>query len=382
MRNRAQRGARVIMLAIAAAWSCGVLAAPPTLPQVSGQAWVLVDHDSGMVLVEHAADVALAPASLTKLMSAYLVFEKLTTGDLDIEQPIKVSARAARTNGSRLGLAAGDQINLDALLKAMVVRSANDAAVAIAEQLAGDEASFVAAMNAKAAKLGLTVTKFANATGLDHATQRSSARDMTRLASRLIRDFPDQYEKYFGLREFDYGSARHYNRNLLLRRDDTVDGVKTGRTEAAGYCLIASARRTGMRLIATVMGAGTEDARVQGAERLLAYGFANYETRRILQGEAPATRLRVWLGTEDHLALGVANDLYVTLPQGSFDRLRTHWTMNQDVLAPIEAGQALGRVALDFEGRTLAERPLVALADLARGNIFQRALDRVQLWLR
>jgi D-alanyl-D-alanine carboxypeptidase (penicillin-binding protein 5/6) len=357
-------------------------AAPaPSAPPVAAQAWLLMDHASGQVLLEHAADKPMAPASLTKLMTAYLLFEKLEAGTLRADEPIKVSAHAAATNGSRLHLAPGAEIALDDLLKGMLVRSANDATVALAEHTGGDEVRFVAAMNARAQQLGLAATHFNNPTGLDHPAQRSSARDMTRLASRLIRDFPEHYKHYFGLREFTFHGARQYNRNLLLWRDDTVDGIKTGRTQAAGHCVIASARRHDMRLIATVLGAQEEDARVRGAEQLLAYGFDHFETHLVHTREQPATHARVWLGAADTVPIGLSDSHYVTLPRGAEGRLQRRITVADQVFAPIRAGQKLGALRLDFDGRPLAEYPLVALADLAPGNIVQRAFDQLQLWL-
>jgi D-alanyl-D-alanine carboxypeptidase (penicillin-binding protein 5/6) len=351
-------------------------------PPVAAQAWLLMDHASGQVLLEHAADKPTAPASLTKLMTAYLLFEKLDAGTLRVDERVKVSPHAAATNGSSLHLAPGAEVALEDLLKGMLVRSANDATVALAEHAGGDEARFVAAMNAKARQLGLTATHFDNPTGLDYPAQRSTARDMTRLASRLIRDFPEHYRRYFGLREFTFHGARQYNRNLLLWRDDTVDGIKTGRTQAAGHCLIASALRHDMRLVATVLGAPDEDARVRGAEQLLKYGFDNYETYLVEKGGQPATYARVWLGAADTVPVGVADSRYVTLPHGAEGRLQRHITVAQDVYAPIRAGQTLGALRLDLDGRPLADYPLVALADLAPGNFVQRAFDQLALWLR
>jgi D-alanyl-D-alanine carboxypeptidase (penicillin-binding protein 5/6) len=356
-------------------------AAPaPAAPPVAAQTWLLMDHTSGQVLLEHAGDKPTAPASLTKLMTAYLLFEKLEAGTLRVDERIKISPHAAATNGSSLHLAPGAEVALDDLLKGMLVRSANDATVALAEHAGGDEARFVAAMNARAQQLGLAATHFNNPTGLDHPAQRSTARDMTRLASLLIRDFPELYKRYFGLREFTFHGARQYNRNLLLWRDDTVDGIKTGRTQAAGHCLIASALRRDMRLVATVLGAQDEDARVRGAEWLLNYGFDHFETYMVQKGGQPATNARVWLGAADTVPVGVADSRYVTLPRGAEGRLQRHITVAEEVYAPIRAGQTLGALRLDYDGRPLAEYPLVALADLAPGNFVQRAFDQLQLW--
>ncbi len=355
-------------------------AVPPPTP--AAQAWLLVAHDSGAVLAAQGADQALAPAILTKLMTAYLLFERLGGGALTLTEPVRVSRRAAAMPGSRLALSAGTTASVDDLLKAMLVRSANDATAALVEHVAQDEARFVASMNATAARLGLGATHFANATGLDHPQQRASARDISLLASRLLRDFPELYARYFGLREFTWQQTRHYNRNLLLWRDDSVDGVKTGRTQAAGYCLVAAARRGDMRLIATVLGAPDEDARVLGAQRLLDWGFENYETRLLYRAAQPAARLRVWLGADDTLAVGTAESLYVTLPRGAFERLHAQLALPQQVRAPIRSGEALGTLTLDLDGRRLGQHALVALADMAPGNLWQRALDRVRLLLQ
>lgn len=366
----------------AAAVGAAPAAAAASPPAVAAEAWLLMDHASGQVLAEHAPDRPVAPASLTKLMTAYLLFELLDAGTLRADEPIRISPRAAAMNGSRLQLAAGAEVSLEDLLKGLLVRSANDAAVALAEHAAGEEARFVAAMNVKARQLGLTATHFENPTGLDHAAQRSSARDMTRLASALIRDFPAHYRRYFALREFAFHGVRHYNRNLLLWRNDRVDGIKTGRTQAAGHCLIASAQRDDMRLIATVLGAPSEDARVQGAERLLAYGFDHFETHLVQRRGQPAAYARVWLGAADTVPVGPADSLYVTLPRGTEARLQRRVTLAEELYAPVRAGQKLGALRLDLDGRTLAEHPLVALADLTAGNAVQRAFDRLQLWLR
>jgi D-alanyl-D-alanine carboxypeptidase (penicillin-binding protein 5/6) len=369
--------------------------APP--PVVAAQAWLLVDHDSGAVLAEHNADSPRAPASLTKLMVAYLAFERLRDGKLGLDEPVRVSEHAWAVNGARLFLRPGTTITVEELLKGMIVRSANDATLALAERLGGDEKRFVALMNEKARALGLTRTRFANVTGLDSrdgggraasgtaAEDReghvSTARDLARLAGRLMRDFPERYA-WFALKEFAWGDIRQYNRNALLWRDDAVDGVKTGQTKAAGWCVIASAKRGPMRLTATVLGARDDAARFDAAQRLLDWGFRRFETRLLYAAEVPATKVRVWLGDDSVLPLGVAQNLYLTLPRGEHDRLRVRLTVRDRIVAPVARGQKVGTLTLELDGKPYAEQPLVAMQDIHTGNALQRAWDELRLWLQ
>lgn len=353
--------------------------APP--PAIAAQAWLLVDHDSGRVLAEHNADKPLPPASLTKLMVAYVVFEKLRAGGVQAGDPAHISARAWNTNGARLFLRPETVVPLETLLKGMIVRSANDAAIALAEHLDGNEEKFVATMNDKARQMGLAHTRFANVTGLDREGHVSTARDLTRLASRLINDFPDYY-RWFALREFTWQDIRQYNRNALLWRDDGVDGVKTGQTKTAGWCLIASAQRNRMRLIATVLGARDDNGRFDAGQKLLAHGFRRYETRLLYAADVPATRVRVWLGGDSELPLGVGRNLYLTLPRGDHEKLRARLTVPDMQTAPIGRGQPVGRLVLELDQKPYAEYPLVALKEIRAGNALQRGWDKLRLWLQ
>lgn len=350
-------------------------------PAFSAQAWLLMDHDSGRVLVEHNADKPLAPASLTKLMVAYLVFEQLRAGKRKPEETVRVSTRAATTNGARLFLRPGTTVTLETLVKGMIVRSANDATVALAEHLADDESAFTASMNAKARQLGLTNTRFVNVTGLDRAGQVSTARDLTRLASQLVRDFPDYY-RWFALREFTWQDIRQYNRNALLWRDDSVDGIKTSQTKAAGWCLIASAQRNRMRLIATVLDAKDDQGRFDAGHKLLEHGFRHYETRLLYAADVPATQIRVWLGDDSALPLGVGHNLYLTLPRGDHEKLRARLTVSDMQTAPIHRGQTVGKLTLELDQKPYAEYPLVALKEIREGNMLQRGWDKLRLWLQ
>jgi D-alanyl-D-alanine carboxypeptidase (penicillin-binding protein 5/6) len=365
-------------------YAASALAAPasPEAPRPSARAWLLVDHDSGEVLAEHHADERLAPASLTKLMTAYLLFERLRDGKLKLTDSVTIGERAAALNGSRLFLRANSQVGLESLMQGMLVRSANDATLALVEHAAGTEAEFVTEMNIRALQLGLAGTRFVNSTGLDVDGQLSSARDLTRLASRLIRDFPGEYARWFAIREFSYNDIRQYNRNALLWRDTSVDGIKTGRTRAAGHSLIASAKRGDMRLIATVLGAPLDDGRFDGAQRLLDHGFRHFETRLMYAADSPATRVRVWMGSRTELPLGIGRNLYLTLPRGQHEKLRARLTVRDRQVAPIALGQRIGTLALDIGDQLYAEYPLVALAEVGAGNLWQQLMDRLELWWR
>lgn len=351
-------------------------------PDVPATAWLLVDHDSGRVLAEHIADKPLAPASLAKLMTAYVLFGRLKAGRLQLDDQIEISRTAAAARGARLFLRPGTTVRVEDLIKGMIVHSANDAAVALAERASGGESNFVAEMNAQARTLGLSRTVFVNVTGHDATGQVSTARDLARLASALIRDFPEYYP-WFALKEFTYNGLTQYNRNALLWRDGAVDGVKTGQTHAAGFCHAASASHDGMRLIAVALGARSENARVASAQRLLDYGFRYYETRLLYAADVPATQVRVWMGDQSAVPLGVRHNLYVTLPRGWHERLHARLTVPQDKLyAPVQYGQVVGTLALDLDGRPFAEYPLVALKQIGTGNLMRRAIDKFQLWLQ
>lgn len=350
-------------------------------PEVPARAWLLVDHHSGTVLAEHDADEPMPPASLTKLMTAYLVLEKLRAGEVSLRDRVTVSDRAAGTRGANIFLRPGGTPILEDLLKSAIVRSANDATVALAEHVAGSESRFVELMNVRARSWGLAGTRFVNSTGLDAPGHVSTARDLSRLAVAMIRDFPEHYE-WFGLREISVNELKYYNNNALLWRDTTVDGLKTGFTHAAGWCLVGSARRENMRLIATVLGAPSEAARVDAAQRLLDYGFRNFETKLLYAADRPTTEVRVWMGEQATLPLGVRQNLYVTLPRGWYSRLRARLTIKEMLEAPVRQGQRIGVLALQLDDKVFAEYPLVALRDVGTGGWTTRAMDSLRLWFR
>lgn len=340
-----------------------------------------MDHDSGQVLAEKNADKPQAPASLAKLMTAYVLFEKLKAGKLRLDDQVAIGPQAVKAKGARLFLRPGATARAEDLLRGMIAVSANDAAAALAEHAAHNEASFVMEMNLAARALGLHQTVFLNATGHDEKGQASTARDLARLTSALIRDFPEYY-KWFAQKDFTYLDITQHNHNALLWRDANVDGVKTGQTRAAGHCLSASARRDGMRLIAVVLGARDDGARVSAGQKLLDHGFRHFETRLLYAAGVPALRVRLWMGDRSMLPLGVRQNLYLTLPRGWHDKLHARLVVPEEPAAPVQQGQVLGTLALELDRQPYAEYPLVALHEAGTGNIFQRTLDRIQLWLQ
>jgi len=351
----------------------------PTGPRVAASAWVLADFDSGARLAAQDAGRRVAPASLTKLMTAYLLFEKLKGGSWLLDEQVEVSPHAAAQRGARIFLVPHQRVSAETLLQGMIVRSANDATVALVEHVANNERAFVQEMNRKVDEFGMHGTHFVNATGLDVPGHYSSAEDLLILAGRLLRDFPEQYYR-FSVREFAFQDIRQYNRNALLWRDTSVDGIKTGHTLEAGFCLISSASRNGMRLIAVVLGAADEAGRVRSSEQLLEFGFRHFETHLVMGSQQPATRVRVWMGDASELPLGLERPLFVTLPHGQFTRLRTHFDVNALLTAPIAAGERVGFLGIALDDKPLTKVPLIAMRTVEPGNILQRAFDRIQLW--
>lgn len=352
----------------------------PAPPDVPAEAYYLVDAVTGEALGESAGDEPLPPASLTKLMTAYVVFQALAAGAVSVDDDVTVSEKAWRTGGSRMFIEVDTEVGVEALLHGMIVQSGNDASIALAERVAGSEGAFVERMNDQAARLGMTSTTFRNSTGLPAKGHVSSAHDLAILARALIEQFPEYYSLY-SEREFTYNSITQHNRNVLLWRDASVDGLKTGHTEAAGYCLATSAERDGMRLIAVILGAKTPKARADAGLALLDYGFEFYETRRLYARGEPVTETRVWKGDPGKVELGLAEDLYVTLPRGRYQDLTATLELAADLVAPVEAAAQAGRMRVAFLGKDLRTLPLVVLRAVPEGGLWTRISDGVESWL-
>ena len=364
------------LLLVAAA----VHAAPvPAPPKIAASGYLLKDFDSGRILAEENADQRLEPASLTKLMTAYVVFQELRDGNIRLQDQVLVSKKAWRTPGSRMFIEVGKKVTVEDLLKGMIVQSGNDASVALAEYVAGSEDAFANLMNEKAAQLGMNDTHFVNATGLPDPEHYTTPRDILKVAAATIRDFPEMYRIY-AEKEFTFNKIRQRNRNGLLWRDESVDGMKTGHTKAAGYCLVASARRNDMRLLSVVMGTASEDARLDATQALLNYGFRFYQTHRLYGAGEVLSRARVWKGEQEKVPLGLEQDLYVTIPRRQYKNLEAGMRVDPQLMAPIRKGQILGRVEVSLEGEPVTEVPLVALRAVAEGGLMQNLKDSVLLW--
>lgn len=352
----------------------------PAAPQVGAASYLLVDFNSGRALVEHNADQRVEPASITKLMTAYVVFDGLADGKIKLEDMVSISEKAWRTGGSRMFIDPSMQVSVEDLIRGMVIQSGNDASVALAEYLAGSEEAFATLMNHYAELLGMQGTHFINATGLPDAEHYTTARDVVTLSIATIRDFPDYYA-WYSEKEFTFNDIRQHNRNTLLWRDPAIDGLKTGHTESAGYCLAASAKRDGMRLVSALMGSSSEANRSSDTQTLLNYGFRFFETVQLYQARQELTKARVWKGMTEEVALGLEQELFVTIPSGRYDDLEAQVQMQTRLTAPLEAGTVVGQITVKLEDETIASRDLVALSAVEEAGFFGSAWDSLQLWI-
>jgi D-alanyl-D-alanine carboxypeptidase (penicillin-binding protein 5/6) len=351
-------------------------------PQVTGRAWMVVDVSSDQILAAEKPDERFEPASLTKLMTAYLVFAALKEKKLALDQQVNVSERAWRAPGSRMFIEPKRPVSVDELIRGMIVQSGNDACIALAEQLAGSEEAFAAMMNREAARLGMKGTRYMNASGLPDPQHYTTARDLYLLATALIRDFPDQYAQYYSQREYRYNGITQANRNRLLWLDSTVDGVKTGFTEAAGYCLVASSKRGPRRLLSVLLGSTSETMRAQESQKLLNWGFQFFDAVRLYAGNAPVKEIEIWKGARATLKAGFRSDLVVAVPKGQGERLKAELLSQSPLVAPVAAGTRVGNLRVTLDGKPLGEYPVVALEEVPAAGIFVRAWDTLRLWLR
>ncbi len=361
-----------------------VLAALPSLPpapDIAARSYILVDLSSGQTLQQRGEDERVEPASLTKLMTAYLTFAALHQGVIAPNQELPVSERAWRAEGSRMFIQPNTPVTVDALIRGMIVQSGNDACITLAEGIAGSEEEFVRRMNLEARRLGMNKTQFMNSTGLPHPQHYTTARDLSLLARAIIRDFPEYYPLY-SIKEYKYNNITQANRNRLLWQDPTVDGMKTGHTESAGFCLIASAKRDSRRLLSVVLGTTSESMRASESQKLLNYGFLNFDTHHLYRKGQVVATLPVWKGSENILKAGVAQDFYVSLPKGQYTRLKASLVSKQPLLAPLAAGQQVGTIRLTLDDKPYAEYPLVAVEGVARANFIKRGWDGIKLWFK
>ena len=351
----------------------------PDPPHLAAKGYLLVEHNSGRVLAESNTGERLEPASLTKILTAYVVFRELAGGNLSLQDQVLISEKAWRTGGSKMFIEVGKQVLLEDLLKGMIVQSGNDASVALAEHIAGSEETFANLMNTHAERLGMKDSHFTNSTGLPHEDHYTTARDMALVTAATIREFP-QYYAWYAEKELVFNGIEQPNRNRLLWRDESVDGVKTGHTKAAGYCLVASAKRGDMRLTSVVMGAKGEEARARASLALLNYGFRFYETHKLYPGEQQLETIRIWMGEIEDLPVGPAEDVYVTIPRRKYDKLSAELVKDPEVVAPLVKGAVVGHISIDLEGEEVRRVSLVALRDVAEGGLLQKAKDKVLQW--
>ena len=354
----------------------------PVPPTLAAKSWLLLEMGSGQVLTAEKPDERIEPASLTKLMTAYLTFAALHKKTIALEQPITVSEKAWRTGGSKMFIRVNTQVTVDDLIKGMIVQSGNDACVALAEAIAGSEESFAQMMNREAKRLGMTSSSFTNATGLPDPQLYTTARDLATLADALIRDFPEEYKRYYSMKEFRYNNITQPNRNRLLFIDSSVNGVKTGHTEAAGYCLISSALRDNRRLLAVVLGTKSDATRANESLKLLNWGFQSYDAVTLFPKEQPVATLRVWKGTQKTVKAGFDKNLMIAVPRGYADKVKSEFTPQPRLVAPITAGQQLGTLKVNIDGKLYGEYPVLAIESVGAGGFVGRTIDSVMLWFQ
>ena len=373
--------ALAILLAFLAAAAHSAEPMPvPAAPIIGAKSYLLIDARTGHELASLNPDTQLAPASLTKLMTTYVVFAALKQEQMRLEDEVTVSEKAWRTQGSRMFIEVGTRVSIEDLMAGMIVQSGNDASVALAEHVAGSESVFAELMNQYAAKLGMLSSHFVNATGRPAEGHVTTARDLTTLARALVQDFPEYYGRWHSMKEFTYNGIKQNNRNSLLWRDDSVDGLKTGHTDDAGYCLVASAERDGMRIISAVMGTSSTKARTDGSQALINYGYRFFETRLLFKAGEEIATTRVWKSANESSSLGVLEDLYITVRRGSYDKLESSLDIPAIIEAPIAAGQPVAELKVRFGEEELLRTSLRALNDNPLGSVWQRARDSVSLW--
>jgi D-alanyl-D-alanine carboxypeptidase (penicillin-binding protein 5/6) len=350
----------------------------PAPPKIKSLSYLVMDFDSGKFLVSEKIDERVEPASLTKVMTAYVVANELAQGNIQHDDLVQISEKAWRMEGSKMFVEVNTQVSIKDLLLGVIIQSGNDASVALAEHIAGSEEVFAQLMNQHAAELGMTGSHFMNSTGLPHDDHYTTARDMAILAAALVRKFPDEY-KMHSMREFEYNGIHQINRNRLLWRDESVDGIKTGHTDSAGYCLVASAKRGDMRLISVVMGTDSDKARTIDSQSILNYAFRFFETHKLYSSGEVIVSGKVWKGDRESVDLGLAADLYVTVPRGSFKQLDAKTELNKLIIAPVAAQNIQGNLKVSLNDEIIDTRPLIALSPVGEGSLFNRVRDEIMM---
>lgn len=349
----------------------------PSAPNIQGTGYILMDATSGKILAEQNSNERMPPASLTKLMSMYIISGALKSGQLKLDDKVLISTKAWKTEGSRMFVKAGDEVPVHDLIQGVIVESGNDATVALAEHIAGTEEAFVEMMNQQAKALGMDNSHFIDSTGLPNPDHYSTAHDLAILSQAYIKNFPEDYS-YYSEKWFTYNGIKQPNRNRLLWRFQYADGLKTGHTSEAGYCLVASAKKDGMRLISVVLGEPSDSARTEDSMRLLNYGFRFFETHKLYSANTPIVKARIWQGVKTEIPMGLREDLYVTVPSGQYKKLVASLVLNNPLKAPITKGQNYGTLNLTLNSQVVTSKPLVALEDNPKGGFFRRATDAIK----
>lgn len=350
----------------------------PAAPSLNSKAYILIDVDSGKVIAEKNSEQSLPPASLTKIMTLYVVSNALKNGQITLDENVRISNKAWKTGGSRMFVKEGQQVKVEDLVKGIIVHSGNDACVAMAEYLGGSEKAFAQLMNQQAKNLGMNNSNFTDSTGLPAKNHYTTAKDLAILSQALIKNFPEYYP-WYKQKWYTFNGIRQPNRNRLLWRDSQVDGVKTGHTNEAGHCLVSSAKRDDMRLLAVVLGSPSESARADDSERLLNYGFRFFETHKLYKSGEPVTRLPLYKGTSDSVAAGLTRDQYATIPSGQYKRLSVNTKTPKHLEAPLKKGDEVGELIIRFDDNIVSSQPLYALQDVPEGGFFTRLKDNLRL---
>ena len=352
----------------------------PKAPKLNLSSYILIEASTNTVIAEFNSDNQIAPASMTKVMSGYVIADQIANGSISLDDKVLISEKAWKTGGSKMFIEAGKRVSVKDLLSGIIIQSGNDATIAMAEYVAGSEEGFVDFMNAYASEMGLTNSLFQNSTGFSDPNHFTSAKDLAKLTQALINNFPDHYATY-NEKEFTFSGIRQLNRNKLLWRDDSVDGVKTGHTDSAGFCLISSAQRNDMRLIAVVAGSVSENERLTASQRLLEYGFRFYATQKLVSQEIKVTTAKVWGGKTDEVALGSTKDIYLTLPRSEFKNIKANYQFNNNLQAPIEIGQMIGSIEFTSNDRVVLSAPLVAIETVEAKGFFGMLWSRLVYWI-